>query len=67
MGLNNWNLRPLGREGSANMFIVPKPVLDIFLKLRGYVALFLATKPKKYFSLGWGLLDPGVVRKTSPR
>ena len=67
MGLNKWNLMLLGREGSANMFIVPKAVRDIFLKLRGSVALFLATKPKKYFSLGSGLLDQDVIRKTSPR
>jgi hypothetical protein len=67
MGHNKWNLRFLGREGSASMFIVPKPVLDIFLKCRGCVALFLATKPKKYFSLWSGLLDRNVVRKTSPR
>jgi hypothetical protein len=67
MGLNKWNLRLLGREGSANMFIVPKLVRDIFLKLRGFVALFLAIKPKKYLSLDSGLLDPDVIRKTSPR
>jgi hypothetical protein len=67
MGLNKWNLRLLGREGSANMFIVPKPVLDIFLKLKGSVALFWTTKRKKYFSLGSGLLDPDVIGKTSPR
>jgi len=52
MWLNKWNLRLLGREGSVNMFIVPKPVRDIFLKLRGSVTLFLVTKPKKYLSLG---------------
>lgn len=62
MGLNNWTLRPLGREGSTNMFIVPKPVLDLILKLRGSVALFLTTKP-----LGSSLLDPDIIRKTSPR
>jgi len=30
-------------EGSANMFIGPEPILDTFLQLRGFVALFLAT------------------------
>lgn len=67
MGLKKWNLRLLGREGSANTFIVPKPVLDIFLILKGFVALFLATKPKQYFSLGSGLLDPDAIRRTGPR
>jgi hypothetical protein len=67
MGLNMWKLRLQGRERWANKFLVPKTVLDIFLKLRGFVALFVATKPKKYLFLDSGLLDPDVIRKTSPR
>jgi len=70
IGLHERNLRYLAREASANMFIGPEPVLDIFfchVSLRGLCPYFWPKHSKGYLTLGSGGLNPEGIRKTYPR
>jgi len=70
IGLHKGNLRYLAREASFNMFIGPKPVLDIFfchVSLRGLCPYFWPKHSKGYLTLGSGGLNPEGIRKTYPR